>query len=252
MNKNAIEQALKLTRKALVGNSLTPEHQAIVAKGVKLQREGDVMLAGVIVSDDWFPYLEAGEEIKGYVTPSMLRERVEAVNGAVRVLINSEGGDFFAGIEMASYLRLEQEDGREVTVVNTGLVASAATLPFLAVPIERRSAMPNTFFLFHEAYACFCGCFDAQSALSLHNDLTAMNTQVKREFMDATGSSQEQADALFSADKIIALDVAQELGVIPEARAEAEDDTSNSAKIKVLAEAQKQFMHMLQEGIELH
>ena len=68
-------------------------------------------------------------------------------NDPVRIFINSPGGDVDAGyaiFDMARFVSCP------VTMIGMGLVASAAALVLLAVPAERRLALPNSTYLIHQ------------------------------------------------------------------------------------------------------
>lgn len=247
-----MNKELQLKKLKAYANSLTgaipklADTKEVCNKSIVAQRDGDVLLTGIIIPDDAWPF---EEDIVGYITPAMLRRRVEAQDGAVRLLINSEGGDFFAGIEMSSFLQLEQEAGRDITCVNMGIVASAATLPYLSVPVEKRQAMENTFFLFHEAFAFMCGVVNSAYALSLHNDLVSMNAQLVESFVKATSATQEQAEELFKADRIITLKEASELGVYSpdttESNGEQSSSTAAQSQFEAIAAGQRQYLQML-------
>jgi ATP-dependent Clp protease protease subunit len=68
-------------------------------------------------------------------------------NEPIKIFINSPGGDVDAGyaiFDMARFINAE------VTMIGMGLVASAAALVLLAVPKERRLALPNSTYLIHQ------------------------------------------------------------------------------------------------------
>ncbi|MGH0052356.1 MAG: ATP-dependent Clp protease proteolytic subunit [Sphaerochaetaceae bacterium] len=65
----------------------------------------------------------------------------------IKIFINSPGGDVDAGyaiFDMARFI------SAPVIMVGMGLVASAAALVLLAVPKERRIALPNSTYLIHQ------------------------------------------------------------------------------------------------------
>ncbi|RZJ02218.1 MAG: ATP-dependent Clp protease proteolytic subunit [Rubrivivax sp.] len=65
----------------------------------------------------------------------------------ITLLISSPGGHVESGDAIHDMIRFVRAP---VTVVGTGWVASAATHIFLAVPKERRVALPNTRFMIHQ------------------------------------------------------------------------------------------------------
>ena len=65
----------------------------------------------------------------------------------IKLYINSPGGDVDAGYAIFDMVRFISAP---VTMVGMGLVASAAVLVLLAVPAERRVALPNSTYLIHQ------------------------------------------------------------------------------------------------------
>jgi ATP-dependent Clp protease protease subunit len=65
----------------------------------------------------------------------------------VRVFIDSPGGDVDAGFAIFDMIRFVN---MPVYLIGMGLVASAAALILLAVPKERRIALPNSRYLIHQ------------------------------------------------------------------------------------------------------
>jgi len=65
----------------------------------------------------------------------------------IKMFINSPGGDVEAGLAIFDMVRFIASP---VVMVGMGLVASAATIVLLAVPAERRLALPNSSYLIHQ------------------------------------------------------------------------------------------------------
>ncbi len=65
----------------------------------------------------------------------------------ITLYINSPGGDVEAGFAIYDTIRFITSP---VTCVGMGLVASAATLVFLSVPLERRLSLVHTSYLIHQ------------------------------------------------------------------------------------------------------
>ena len=68
-------------------------------------------------------------------------------DGKITVYINSPGGDVDAGFAMFDTVRFVTSP---VLMLGCGLVASAASLLYIAVPKERRFAFPNSTYLIHQ------------------------------------------------------------------------------------------------------
>lgn len=67
----------------------------------------------------------------------------------VVIFLNSPGGDAFSGLALADEIERAQRAGFKVTIVGSGIIASAA-VPVLAV-CDERIAAPGTIFMVHEA-----------------------------------------------------------------------------------------------------
>jgi ATP-dependent Clp protease protease subunit len=65
----------------------------------------------------------------------------------ITVYINSPGGQADSGFAIYDFIRFVKPPVRTIV---TGMCASAAVLPFLAVPRERRFSLPNARFLLHQ------------------------------------------------------------------------------------------------------
>ena len=65
----------------------------------------------------------------------------------IYVYINSPGGDVDSGFAIYDMARFVSSP---VTMIGMGLVASAAALIYLAVPAERRLALPDSTYLIHQ------------------------------------------------------------------------------------------------------
>ncbi len=65
----------------------------------------------------------------------------------IYLYIDSPGGDVYAGFAIFDTIRFISSP---VTIIGTGLIASAAALILLAVPKERRFGLPNSSYLIHQ------------------------------------------------------------------------------------------------------
>lgn len=89
---------------------------------------------------------EIDKELADRVVRQLLVLESES-NEPIRIYINSPGGDVDAGYAMFDMVRFISCD---VCMIGMGLVASAAALLYLAVPAERRLALPNSTYLIHQ------------------------------------------------------------------------------------------------------
>lgn len=69
--------------------------------------------------------------------------------------INSGGGDVISGISMYNSIKEIEKNGIDTVSISDGIVASAATFPYLAC--KTRRSHKNDRFLFHSPYSYSCG-----------------------------------------------------------------------------------------------
>lgn len=110
-------------------------------------------------------------------------------SGPVSVRLNSPGGDVFEGFAM--YNALERHDG-EVTTYNDGLVASAATFPFLAGKKRVVGKLSQT--MIHEASTFTRGTGDdLRKAADL---LDKINSQLADLYAEVSGKDKDEILAM--------------------------------------------------------
>ena len=78
-------------------------------------------------------------------------------------------------------------------MLGTGWVASAAALVYVAVPRERRFALPNTRFLLHQPLGAITG--RAVEVEIEAAQILAIRRRIERIFADATGQSLDRIRA---------------------------------------------------------
>ncbi|HTF56683.1 MAG TPA: ATP-dependent Clp protease proteolytic subunit [Planctomycetota bacterium] len=81
------------------------------------------------------------------IQTSLLMLQQDDDKSFITVYINSPGGQADSGFAIYDFLRFVKPPIRTIV---TGMCASAAVLPFLAVPKERRFSLPNARFLLHQ------------------------------------------------------------------------------------------------------
>lgn len=85
------------------------------------------------------------ESVERAVRQLLLLESLS--DAPVTILVDSPGGDVYAGFAMFDMIRFVKAP---VHIVGMGLVASAAALILLAVPRERRYGLPHSSYLIHQ------------------------------------------------------------------------------------------------------
>jgi ATP-dependent Clp protease protease subunit len=105
----------------------------------------------------------------------------------VTVLIDSPGGDVYAGFSIFDMIRFIKAP---VRIVGMGLVASAAALILLAVPKERRFGLPNSAYLIHQPLSGIQG---VATEIEIHaRELEKMKASLNAIIAEATGQSLER------------------------------------------------------------
>lgn len=105
----------------------------------------------------------------------------------ITIYINSPGGDVDGGFAIYDTIRFIES---QVTVVGLGLVASAATLVFLAVDKERRLALPHSSYLIHQPLSGMKG---VEADIAIHAEqLERLRQLLDSVIAEATGKSVEE------------------------------------------------------------
>ena len=107
----------------------------------------------------------------------------------IYVYINSPGGDVDSGFAIYDMIRFVNSP---VTVIGMGLVASAAALIFLSVPLERRIGFENSTYLIHQPLSELKGtAIDVDIAAS---KIELLRHKLDKVIADATGKPVNQVE----------------------------------------------------------
>ena len=128
--------------------------------------------------------------------------------------MNSPGGDAYSGLAFFDVIKYVNSP---VTIIGTGLVASAAALLYLAVPRERRLSLPNTRYLIHQPL--LQASEDSPYMTSIQIDIEAEEMVNLRNRFDsliaeATGMSLDEAREATERDNWLDADEAVKLGIV--------------------------------------
>lgn len=105
----------------------------------------------------------------------------------ITILIDSPGGDVYAGFSIFDMIRFIKAP---VKIVGMGLVASAAALILLAVPKERRFGLPNSSYLIHQPLSGIQG---VATEIEIHaRELEKTKVRLNEIIAEATGQSLER------------------------------------------------------------
>jgi ATP-dependent Clp protease protease subunit len=89
---------------------------------------------------------EINQQLASHVMAQLIAMAAES-DDAITIFINSQGGHVESGDTIHDLVRFVKP---KVIMVGTGWVASAATLIYVAAPLEDRYCLPNTRFLLHQ------------------------------------------------------------------------------------------------------
>ena len=160
----------------------------------------ELILDGPIASDTWW-----GDE----VTPDLFREELKQHAGDLTVVINSPGGDVFAGL--AIYNALVNHNGN-VTVRVDGLAASIASV--IAMAGDKIIMSPGSMIMIHRPSVYAAGTVDDMEKAK--DVLMKIEEGITPIYAKRTGLSDEKITELLEAETWMLADKAVELGFADE------------------------------------
>lgn len=160
-----------------------------------MSKVGTINIIGGIGSDGWSD-----------VSLRSVMEQVAAAGevDSYLVNINSGGGEVTEGYAIYNYII---SLGKPVTTRGIGLVASIATVIFLAG--TTRELYSSTQFLIHNPWSYGEG--DASSLEKKAEELRGIENQLLDFYVKITGADRDTLQTLMNEDKLVASDIAQEL-----------------------------------------
>lgn len=161
----------------------------------------ELVIEGVISSETWW-----GDE----ATPQQLRDELKNVTGnKLTVVLNSEGGDVFAGLAMYNALR---ELDAEVTIRIDGLAASIASV--IAMAGDKIVMSPGSMMMIHKASLLAMGnTEDLKKAIDV---LQTVEESIIPIYADQTGLSNETIVEMLDDETWMTAERAVELGFADE------------------------------------
>lgn len=130
-------------------------------------------------------------------------------DGPVKVFIDSPGGDADAGYAIYDMLRFIKP---EVYTIGMGLVASAAAIILLAVPAEKRIALPNSHYLIHQPLSGIRG---VATEIEIHaKELEKLRTKINKLISKETGRDLKKVEKETDRDFWMNAEEAKEYGLI--------------------------------------
>lgn len=179
----------------------------------------EVIVEGIISSDLWW-----GDEF----TPDMVREELAQADGKeIRIIINSPGGECFAGA--AIYNALLQYQGRKTVRVD-GVAASMASV-IAMVGDEIHMSPGSTMMVHRPSVGAWGNVKDLQKAIEM---LEALEETVIPIYEKRTGLSRDEIFALLDAETWMSPDKAIELGFADKLEDEEEVTATAFDKVKAM------------------
>jgi ATP-dependent Clp protease, protease subunit len=136
----------------------------------------------------------------------------------INVFIDSPGGDVDAGFAIFDMIRFVKAP---VRILGMGLVASAAALILLAVPKERRFALPHSQYLIHQPLSGIRG---VATEIEIHaRELEKTRKRINLIIAEATGQTVERVEKDTDRDYWMNAEEAQAYGLISKIGAGRDD-----------------------------
>jgi ATP-dependent Clp protease protease subunit len=127
----------------------------------------------------------------------------------IKVFIDSPGGDADAGFAIFDMIRFIEP---EVYIIGMGLVASAAAIILLAVPAERRIALPNSHYLIHQPLSGIRG---VATEIEIHaRELEKLRYKINKLISEETGRAIEKVEKETDRDYWMNAEEAVEYGLV--------------------------------------
>lgn len=184
-----------------------------------VDRSGSTLyLEGPISQDSWW-----GDE----VTPQLFRDELKQItSNKLLVVINSTGGDVWAGVSIHDALK--EFDG-EVTIKVSGLAASIASV--IAMAGDKIQMTPGSTMMVHRASTFAWG--NAEELEKYIEMLETVEEGIVSIYADRTGLSKDEINDLLAAETWMSAEKAVELGfadeiVKPESTAEESQTLENA------------------------
>lgn len=193
-----------------------------------------------IILEGWF-----GINSVCYSSVKDFIEQIPEDDGDIDVHLHCPGGSCIEGFAIYDALRTS---GKRITTVVDGMCASMATVIMMAAPKERRFCQKNASFCIHNPYIPDYFNYTAgATADDLDNlakkvqiqaeDLRNTQEKILNIYVERTGSSKEDLQALMDEDRWIDSARAIELGLIGETLEPNTDNKNIKAMEKVTVEA---------------
>lgn len=152
---------------------------------------------------------EIDKELANKIVRELLILEAEDSSKTIFMYIDSPGGDVDAGFAIFDMIRFISSP---VVLIGMGLVASAAALVLLAVPKDRRVALPNSHYLIHQPMSGMKG---VATDIEIHaKELAKTHSKLNRIIAEETGTDEAQVAKDTDRDHWLDADEAKAYGLV--------------------------------------
>lgn len=151
---------------------------------------------------------EVNKELADKIVKQLLMMEADG-EGAIYMYIDSPGGDVDAGFAIFDMIRYVVPP---VVLIGMGLVASAAALILLAVPSDRRVALPNSHYLIHQPMSGMKG---VATDIEIHaRELAKTRAKLNQIIARETGKPLDQVERDTDRDYWLDAEAARDYGLV--------------------------------------
>lgn len=130
---------------------------------------------------------EINKELGEKVIKQLLLLEADSDEEPIKIFIDSPGGDADAGFAIYDMIRFIKP---KVYTIGMGLVASAASIILIAVPNERRIALPNSRYLIHQPLSGMRG---VATEIEIHaKELEKLRVKINKLIAAETGQKEDK------------------------------------------------------------
>jgi len=130
-------------------------------------------------------------------------------NPPIYLFINSEGGDYFAGLSAMDHIK---NLGYPIYTVIDGMVASAAT--FISLAGEKRFMMKSSWVLIHQIRSWFGGMYTYEQLRDEMENSDNIMKSLNKMYSENTKIPKKKLDNFFKHDLYIRIEDALEYGIV--------------------------------------
>ena len=177
--------------------------------GADLIMNGEIILSGLVIGDMDGAFMGDG----GFICPQMVREALDATSGPAIIVLNSDGGDPFAGEAMRAAIASHPGG---VTMRVEGIAASAASLVFMGA--KRRVMSAGSILMIHDPSTIVMG---TEDQLHKQAEVTGIIAETYAAvYATASGMTPQEARAVMKAETWLSADDAVAMGFADEVAAD--------------------------------